>query len=111
MNDTDLLQEYLQNRSESAFAELVRRYVGFVNSTARRQVADDSMAEEVTQKVFCLLAVKARGLTGHRTLGGWLYRATCFTAARATRAEQRRRKHEQEAANMEHETTGTDEVW
>ncbi len=100
MQDAELLRDYLTNDSEAAFAELVKRYADFVYSTARRQLNDPDLAQEVAQSVFCLLARKGAGLAGRETLAGWLYRATCFTAARTLRAERRRRLREQEAATM-----------
>ena len=87
MQDVELLREYLNNGSEAAFSELVKRYVDFVYSTARRQIGDAHLAQEIAQTVFCLLARKAASLTGCATLAGWLYRATCFTAAKTLRTE------------------------
>ena len=108
MQDTELLRDYVTSGSEPAFAELVKRYVDFVHSTASRQLAGTDAAEEVTQAVFCLLARKAGGLTHLPTLGGWLYRTTCFTAAKARRAEHRRRLREHEAARMNVNEPGND---
>src|SRR6266566_2144495 len=100
MQDAELLREYVTSGSDTAFTELVDRYVDFVYATARRQVGNAQLAEEVAQVVFSLLARKAVGLVDLPSLAGWLYRATCFTAARTLRTERRRRHHEQEAANM-----------
>jgi RNA polymerase sigma factor (sigma-70 family) len=111
MHDAELLREYSRNGSEGAFAELVKRYVDLVHATARRRVGATHLADDITQSVFCLLARKAGSLTGQRTLAGWLYRATCLQAARAVRTEQRRRRHETEAAKMSQHDLKTDEVW
>ncbi|HZQ46766.1 MAG TPA: sigma-70 family RNA polymerase sigma factor [Verrucomicrobiae bacterium] len=111
MQDAELLREYLKSGSEAAFSELVKRYVDFVFSTARRQVGDAHLAQEVAQSVFCLLARKAAYLNGRTTIAGWLYRATCFTAARAMRAEMRRRRREQEAANMNQDDSNPCGIW
>jgi len=111
MRDSELLQQYVESGSDAAFAELVGRYVDFVYSTARRRIADTHLAEEVAQGVFCLLARKAGSLTDRTTLAGWLYRTTCFTAARTLRTEMRRRYHEQEAANMNQDDTHVDALW
>lgn len=100
MQDAELLREYARNGSEAAFSELVSRHVSLVYSTARRQVGDADSAKDIAQAVFCLLARKAGALARRRTLAGWLYRATCFTAARARRGEQRRRQREQEVVEM-----------
>lgn len=111
MEDSELLRQYLEHGSETAFTELVKRYIDFVYSTARRQVIEVQLAEEVTQTVFCLLARKASGLTGYRTLAGWLYRTTYFTAAKTLRTETRRHKREQEVAKMNQDNLYADTIW
>jgi hypothetical protein len=52
MHDADLIREFVQDGSESAFAELVKRHVDLVFSAARRQLGDAHLAEEVTQSVL-----------------------------------------------------------
>src|SRR5438876_51333 len=111
MQDAELLRDYVTSGSDTAFAELVDRYVDFVFSTARRQLGNAQLAEEVAQVVFSLLARKAVGLVDLPSLAGWLYRATCFTAAKTLRTERRRRHHEQEAATMNQDNATEDEIW
>ena len=111
MQDAELLRDYVTSGSDAAFADLVDRYVDFVYSTARRQVGNAQLAEEVAQVVFSLLARKAVGLVDLPSLAGWLYRATCFTAAKTLRTERRRRHHEQEAATMNQDNATEDEIW
>src|SRR5947209_11245144 len=54
-----LLEEYARSGSESAFRELVTRYLGLVYSTALRLVGGDiHLAEDVAQTVFMDLARK-----------------------------------------------------
>lgn len=114
LDDRELLRCYVRNRAEDAFAELVRRYVSLVYHAAQRQVNGDAhTAEDVTQKVFTLLANKASSLTRHRTLAGWLHTTTRFVASETRRAERRRRAREREAYLM-HELTSdttTDAGW
>lgn len=96
--DAELLRHYASEASESAFAELVQRHVNLVYSTAWRLVnGDEHLAEDVTQQAFTELARKARRLTAHPTLEGWLYTTTRRMAQRLARREQRRRARELEA--------------
>ena len=90
--DAELLRRYVHERAEAAFAELVRRYLGLVYHAALRQLGGEAhAAEDVTQRVFMLLARKADALHSHATLAGWLYTTTRHVASEASRAERRRR--------------------
>src|SRR5262245_6174398 len=53
--DSELLRDYVERRSESAFAELVNRHVALVYSVALRLVVDAHLAEDVTQTTFAIL--------------------------------------------------------
>lgn len=110
MNDTELLQRFAEQDSENAFRMLVERHLPLVMGTARRITNNDSLAEEVAQAVYILLARKARHISSKTILAGWLYRTTCFVAARALRTEQRRQRREQEVAAM-HTQTESDPLW
>ena len=100
VNDQQLLREYTERRSETAFAELVRRNVDLVYSAALRLVRDAHLAEDVTQGVFLALAQNAGQLAGRPVLSGWLHGTTRNLAANAVRSEVRRHAREQEAAAM-----------
>ena len=110
MDDAQLLQQYADEGSEAAFQTLVRRHLGLVHGTALRQVGDPSLAQDVSQAVFLLLAQKAGRLGSGVVVSGWLYRTTIFVASRVRRSELRRRRREQEALDMS-ELQSTDEVW
>jgi RNA polymerase sigma factor (sigma-70 family) len=99
MDETqNLLRQYAETGSEHAFAEVVRRHLDLVYSVARRVGNGDAhFAEDVAQIVFADVARRARELSGNRVFAGWLYRHTWFTAAKAIRAEKRRKTREETA--------------
>ena len=100
-DNSELLQRYLGEKSEAAFAELVQRNIDLVYSAALRQVnGDAAAAEDVTQAVFTDLARKAPSLKHHSSLTGWLYTSTRYLATKSLRAEQRRRIREEKAFAM-----------
>lgn len=107
-----LLRDYVERRSEAAFADLVRRHVDFVYSAAWRILRDRHLAEDVTQSAFVALAQNARQLTNRPVLLGWLHRTVQNLAANAIRTEVRRRTREQEAATMiQSSSTEPDALW
>ena len=114
MMNNPLLQRYVADRSEAAFAELVRQYIDLVYSAALRQVnGDATTAQDVTQAVFTDLARKAPRLLRHLSLTGWLYTSTRYLCAKARRTEQRRVAREQEACIMNQllHSTDSDAAW
>jgi RNA polymerase sigma factor (sigma-70 family) len=116
MNDWQLIQEWVDQRSESAFSQLVDRHIGFVHACARRQLNNSESAKEVTQSVFILLSEKAGSFREGIILPSWLFRTTRFLAARMLRSENRRKSHETKAASMNsasdyHSQTDMDDLW
>lgn len=99
LDDAELLRRYAEEKSEDAFAELVRRHLNLVYFAALRQVGGDPHhAHDVAQSVFTDLARKASTLSRRPILVSWLHTSTRFAAAKLRRAESRRRRHELEAA-------------
>lgn len=98
----NLLAQYARHGSESAFQELVSRYLGLVYSTALRLVGGDThLAEDVAQTVFIALARKARTLAREPLwLGGWLHRHTCYVASTTMRTARRRQARERQVMEM-----------
>jgi len=96
-----LLRDYAETGSESAFRELVMRYIDLVYSAAVRLMQGDThRAEDVAQTVFTDLARTAATLSPNVMLGGWLHRRAWHVAAAVLRSERRRRLRERQAAEM-----------
>lgn len=111
-SDAELLREFVETNSEDSFSELRARHVNWVFSTALRQVGDRATAEDVTQAVFTILALKARRLKAEIVLSAWLFRVVRYTAIDAIRREVRRRQREQIAVetNLDDAGLGWEEV-
>jgi RNA polymerase sigma factor (sigma-70 family) len=99
-SDLELLKRYGRDRSEEAFAELVRRHLDLVHSAALRQVRSPQLAEEVAQSAFTDLARQAHRLAPDTILTAWLYQVTRRTAIDVVRREARRQLREQIATEM-----------
>jgi RNA polymerase sigma factor (sigma-70 family) len=111
-DDFQLIRDYAEHQSDAAFEKLVGRYVNLVYSAAIRQVKDPHLAEEITQTVFIILSRKAKTLTPHIILSGWLYRTAQYAAGDALRSLRRRQKREQEAFMQSRlQEAGTEAVW
>jgi len=112
MDDMVLLRDYAADSSETAFAELVSRRIGFVYAAALRQVRDPHLAEEITQAVFIILAQKAGRISDKTILTGWLFRTTRFAALAQIRERAKRWRRELEVQmQSEFQTPAADEVW
>jgi RNA polymerase sigma factor (sigma-70 family) len=114
MNDHELLQQYAEHGSHEAFRTLAERYTPLVYSSAYRRVQDESLAEDIVQAVFIILAQKARKVAKHRNLAGWLVNTAKHVSFRAARDQRRRKQREktfQEMKNMEKKSQEKDRVW
>jgi len=109
--DSALLQRYVENHSDEAFAGLVTRHINLVYSVALRQVGNPHAAEEITQAVFIILAKKAVQLRHHQALSSWLFQATRLTAGNFIRSETRRHRREEEAYMQSVLDEAGTEVW
>jgi len=112
VNDMDLVREYAEQKSESAFSELVHRHINLVYSVAVRFTGNFQDAQDVTQAVFITLAQKAKSLDQGTILTGWLYETTRFTAMKFLRSKARQQAREQVAyVQPTLNDSNTESVW
>jgi RNA polymerase sigma factor (sigma-70 family) len=72
-SDAVLLQRYVHQRDEAAFAALVARHGNWVLRLCRRILGDAHAAEDAFQATFLILAQKAHSLKQPDALPAWLY--------------------------------------
>jgi len=110
MSENELLKAFREERSEEAFAELVRRYAGLVYSVAKRRLLNATLAEDIMQIVFIRFAKTPPPVQNHAELAAWLHRTTVNVTIDTWRSETRRRTREQQAVAME-PATSENAVW
>jgi RNA polymerase sigma factor (sigma-70 family) len=99
--DRDLLRAFLAERSEPAFAELVRRHGPMVLGVCRRVLGNPHDADDAFQAAFLVLARKARSVAQPDRLPGWLHAVAVRTATEVRRMRDRRRQREQASGRRE----------
>jgi RNA polymerase sigma factor (sigma-70 family) len=100
LGDACLIERFLCQRDETAFAALVHRHGSMVLGVARTIVNDSHAAEDVFQATFLVLARKAHGLRKRESLASWLYGVAYRIAHNARVRAARRRKHERRVVSM-----------
>jgi DNA-directed RNA polymerase specialized sigma24 family protein len=96
LTNDELLRTSVASVDRTELDHLVRQNVDFVYATARRQVGDAHLAEDVTQAVFLVLLQK-RAPVKPQHLSGWLFKTTRYAAANAKRMQIRRTHYEYRA--------------
>jgi RNA polymerase sigma-70 factor (ECF subfamily) len=98
--DDELLERFVGQRDESAFAELVHRHGAMVLGVCRRVLNDWQRSEDAFQVTFLVLARKAECLTRPELLANWLHGVAYRIALKARSHAARQRAHERQAAAM-----------
>ena len=104
--DQTLLEEYLRDRSESAFSALVARHGGIVMGVSRSVLGDGPDAEDVFQATFLALARNTTSIRNRDSVSSWLhgvaFRLACKVRDRSRRrADVERRNVRGEAMEMD----------
>src|SRR5688572_15170650 len=95
--DGALLQRFLDDHDEAAFAELVCRHGPMVLAVCRRRLRHEHDAEEAFQATFLLLACKGASVVPRQQVGAWLHGVAFRAASQVRRAALRRREHKRRA--------------
>lgn len=92
--DDSLLERFVSNGDENAFADVMHRHGAMVFSVCRSILHNSSSAEDAFQATFLVLSRKAASIRKRRSLASWLHGVAYRIAVRARQLEIRRRLHE-----------------
>lgn len=111
LTDARLLEQFLLQHDQDAFALLVQRHGPMVQKVCWRVLHHTQDAEDAMQATFLVLARHAASIQKRENLAGWLHSTACRTALRARRDAGRRRQHEREVPRMPHSQPALDLAW
>ena len=98
LSDRDLLERFVRDGDQAAFAAVAARHTGLVLGVCRRALPRAADAEDACQAVFLLLAEKAGRIRWQGSVAGWLYTVARRVARNARVAAERRARRESRAA-------------
>jgi RNA polymerase sigma factor (sigma-70 family) len=98
LTDAQLLQAFVAQKDQSAFAQLLQRHGPLVWGICRRVLHNADDADDAFQATFLVLARKARLV--RTSVADWLCRVACRVATNAKSRSAQRRSVEKQSAAM-----------
>jgi RNA polymerase sigma factor (sigma-70 family) len=99
--DRQLLDRFVSDKDDAAFAALVQRHGPTVLRVCRGVLRDPHRAEDAFQATFLVLVRKARAIRKQKSVGSWLYKVAYRIALGARAGAVLRQSHETQAAGKE----------
>lgn len=100
LTDGQLLDAYIRDREEAAFAALVSRHGPMVWGVCRRILGNEPDAEDAFQAAFLVLVRKAASIVPQDRIANWLYGVARQTALKARAMAVRRKAREKQVNDM-----------
>jgi RNA polymerase sigma factor (sigma-70 family) len=94
LNEATLLERFVAQRDEAAFAAIVARHGPMVLGVCRRHLRDECDIEDAFQATFLVLVRRAGAIRDGDLVGHWLYGVAHRVAVRARAHAARRHAHE-----------------
>ncbi len=111
LSDQQLLETFLTQRSEMAFAALVQRHGPMVMSVCRRLLHNHHDAEDAFQAVFLVFVHKAARLRKQESVSSFLHGIAYHVAAKLKRTSVRRAARERTQARPPFDDPCDDLTW
>jgi RNA polymerase sigma factor (sigma-70 family) len=109
--DAQLVQRFVAQRDEAAFAILVRRHGPMVLSVCGRVLGSMHDAEDAFQATFLVLARKAATIRKMESLSSWLHGVAFHLASKLRARDTVRRRHETKAGEERTREAGVETAW
>ena len=100
LTDGHLLDRYVDERDDAAFAMLIERHGSMVWGVCRRVTGNRHDAEDVFQATFLVLAMRAASIVPREMVPNWLYGVAWRTAMKARAVASRRQGKEKHMVVM-----------
>jgi RNA polymerase sigma factor (sigma-70 family) len=101
--DRDLIERFVRDGSEGAFADLMARHGAMVRAVCRRHLRDAHAADDAFQATFLVLFRKAGQVRWRECIGGWLFEVATRVARKAAGQAVRRSAREGAPADSSRE--------
>jgi RNA polymerase sigma factor (sigma-70 family) len=109
-SDAELLEQFLRQGTEDAFAQLVTRHSHMVFGVCVRVLGNPMDAEDAAQATFIALALKGKRLNATTGLGGWLHKVARQVSLDIRKSQVRSQQRVQgyQVLQQEHAPAGVD---
>jgi RNA polymerase sigma factor (sigma-70 family) len=111
LTDGQLLERYVRQRQESAFASLVQQHGPMVWGVCRRMLGNHHDAEDAFQATFLVLVRKGASILPRETIANWLYGVAHLTALKARAIAVRRKERERQVTVMPEPAAAEPDLW